>query len=84
LCFFIGRVWVSSVVDLPVFLSLGCRNGLFGLRETHAGRSQLVSVSSTEALFSFSCGCNLGLCFIFFVVVVFVFFIAVLRLWVWM
>jgi len=44
--------------------------------ETHAGLFQLVSESSTVALF---------LCFVIFVVVifVFVFFVAVLRLWVW-
>jgi len=59
--FFIGLVWVSSVVDLPLFLSLLCRNGLIGLRETHAGRWQPVSDFSTAALFPLGC----VLCFVF-------------------
>jgi len=53
-----GRVWVCCVVDRLLFLSLVCRNGACELRETHAGLSQAVSDSSTEAFFF------LWLCFV--------------------
>jgi len=81
----VGRIWVCCVADLLLFLSGVCLIGGCGLRETHAGRLQGVSDSSTVALFFIGCVCNLVLCFVIFTVVVFVFFVAVLQLllWVW-
>jgi len=69
--FFIGLVWVSSVVHLPLFLSLLCRNGSIGLRETHAGLLQTVSDFSTAALFPLGCVLCFVFCVLWFLICVF-------------